>query len=621
MTFSRHPHFTRSVTVNAINQRFLITSLLVLAWLGNVALLAQTVPSTANAPRVDRSTSAATFKALVDAIGRDDALAARELLEFPLTLDGGKLTAFAERFLLGSKLYWILVDKFEPQRAERAIRQARLDYVPRVEADELTWQPWQVPGPFPSRELREGAIGAAPDHPGRVRMVKTAEGWKAMVKSDLPALFALDVEDAPGRSRLVQRVINDIKTGELTTIEQVTAELVLRAPERKGPEVADRSTPAGAIVAARAAIEIGDVATFVDSFDVMGGDDDGFVRTLAEEAVLEKKVEKMIRAKFPQEQAERVVKEVLSRRSVLAGYESVAGWVEDGDVARAALKKGWYDVMRRTVRRDRIWRIQFPPRNTMRFREYEEDKLRQVARMKSLQEALDHPEHFATAGELLEALDPARRERAAEEVDAGGAARRQFEEMKREMAKNPPKTPKEREEYELGLALWEIAVAAASKDAPAAAKHYFAKGDDGSYTLARTNRSLAARDLIIAADKEVAGGAQSLSVEFNLYNLADDIYGLLMLELQIQGDRATPKSGDPDGEWIPGVRKIDGVWKIDVTHETAGNPKDAAKRAEAESRKLEALTTQVKAGKFTNLDQLRKAMKEAGIKGAATPRG
>ena len=53
-----------------------------------------------------------------------------------------------------------------------------------------------------------------------------------------------------------------------------------------------------------------------------------------------------------------------------------------------------------------------------------------------------------------------------------------------------------------------------------------------------------------------------------------------------------------------------------MTDETGGDPQAAAKRAEDEARKISEFTAQVKAGKFTHVDQLRKAMKDAGIEGS-----
>jgi hypothetical protein len=92
-----------------------------------------------------------------------------------------------------------------------------------------------------------------------------------------------------------------------------------------------------------------------------------------------------------------------------------------------------------------------------------------------------------------------------------------------------------------------------------------------------------------------------------------------MTELKIQGDRAVP-TGDTHGEWVPPIRKIAGEWKIDVSEETRGSAKDAAEQADSDTKKIKELTTQVNAGKFSNLDQLRKAMKDAGIKGLKSPR-
>lgn len=573
--------------------------------LATVTSFAQTRPST--------PTDA--LKALIDAIDRDDVAAVGQLIELPLKLEKDELALFAQRYILGSKLFCLLEAKFGERDAQRVMRLARLDYVPRVDADLLKWETLEAGRPMKGQPVSETAIGSMRPGHGLVRMVRTQEGWKTNLNSG-SAILVLDVQDAPWRNRVMQQVTDELKAGKLATIEQVIDGLVPRAPPQTEPVKADRSTPAGAIVAAAEAIEKGDAATFADSFEMSGGDDDGFLRRMAEQAVLEKKVENAIRARYPQDQAERIVKEGSLRRGLLNMYENVDGWVVEGDVARAALKERWYDVVRRMVRRDGIWRIQYPPRSTMASLNDPDERHRQEARMKALQEVLDHPGRFATAGALLDELNLSRKEMA-QEVDVAAAARQQLEQIKQEIAKNPPRTPEEADEQELGLSLWELGVAVACKDAKEAAKHYFAEGDDGSYALARENRLLAAFELIVAVDKEIDSGAGSLLYEFKLSNLADDVYGLFMSELKIQGDRAVPTSGDLQGEWVPGIRKIAGEWKIDVTDETGGKPKDAAKRAEDEARKLAELTIQVRAGKFSNLDQLRKAIKDAGIRGCA----
>ncbi len=453
-----------------------------------------------------------------------------------------------------------------------------------------------------------------------VLMVNTENAWKADLTGEIPAMVVLNVEDARWRNRIVQQVTDEVKAGRLTSIKQVIHALVLHPPEQHEPVKANRSTPEGAIVAAADALERDDAATLGDSFDVMGGDDDGFIRGMVEEAVLKCKVASTVRAKYPPDQAERIIREGSLKRGILVSYQNIPGWVVDGDVARAAFKEGFYDVTRRMVRRNGVWRIQFPPRHTLRTPDDARLELEEQARKAALQEVLDHPERFASAGALLEALNPSMKEMAAEQVDAGASARRQLEEIKQEMAKNPPRTPQEAAEHALGLSLWELGVAVASKDAKEAAKHYFAEGDDGSYAVARENRLLAAHELLLAADKEIDSGAGTLLHEFDLSNPADDIYGLFMLQLKIHGDRAVPTVGDQDGDWVPGIRKIAGEWKLDVSDETGGNPNVAAKRADDETRKLEELTAQVKAGKFTNLDQLRKAMKDAEIKGSPVRR-
>jgi hypothetical protein len=542
-----------------------------------------------------------------------------KLLELPLKLEGEELALFARRYILGSRVFALLEEKFGERDAQRVMRLSRLDYLPRLDADRLHWRTHEVRA-RPNARAREGAIGTSPDSPRRiVRMVNTESGWKVNLDHGAPAILVLDVQDAPWRIRVMQKVIDELKAGMIATIDQAIDRLVPLAPDQAPVITADRSTPAGAVLAAAEALDKGDVTTLADSFEMMGGDDAGVLRAMAEQAVLERKVEHLVRARFPPEQAERIVRDASLRRGLLVMYQNVDGWVEDGDVARAALKERWYDVVRRMVRRDGVWRIEWPPRSTIASLNDPAEERKQQARMGALQEVLDHPERFATPGALLDALDENRRE-AAQEVDPAAEARLQIEQMRKEMANNPPRTPQEAEEQALGLAILELGAAVAAKDAHAAARYYFAAGDDGSYALARERRVLAAMEFSAAASKELGNDAGSLLTEFGLISAADDLYGLLMSEPKIQGDdRAIPRVEQGEDGWMPVFRKSAGQWKIDVTEETGGNPQAAAKRAEDEAKKLAELTAQVKAGKFSTVDQLRKAMKDAGITGIVTP--
>jgi hypothetical protein len=445
---------------------------------------------------------------LIDAIDREDQAAVGELIELPVNLQKDDLALFARRYILGSKLYRLLEEKLGQRDAQRAMLLARLDYLPRVDAGQLQWQMHEVRSGPVDQAPKEGAMGSLPDSRRLVvRMVRTERGWKVRLDDGIPALVALNVQDAPWRNRVIQQVTDELKAGTLATVDHVIDGLVPRAPDQAEPVKADRSTPPGAILVAAEAIDKGDAQTLADSFEMMGGDDGGLLR-MAEQTVLERKVENAIRARFNPDQAERIVKDGFSRRGPLDMYErNVTGWAVEGDVARGVLKEPRYDVALRMTRRDGIWRIQLPPRSTMPQFDNAEEKLRQAARRRALQEVLDHPERFAKASAVLEALDPSRKEAA--EVDVAAAARNRLEEIRQEMAKNPPRTPEEAEERALGLDLWEIGVALASKDAKEAARHYFAEGDDGSYVLARENRLIAAAELASAANREIGGEGRS----------------------------------------------------------------------------------------------------------------
>jgi hypothetical protein len=168
----------------------------------------------------------------------------------------------------------------------------------------------------------------------------------------------------------------------------------------------------------------------------------------------------------------------------------------------------------------------------------------------------------------------------------------------------------------------QLSAALVHEDAAAAAKFYVADGDDGAYVLARETRALAIHQLIEAADKEIDSGAERVSSELQLLDVADDPYGLAMIEWKVRGERAIgakPEGVGEDPFWLPTLRKVGDTWKIDVTEETGGNAKQAAKRAREETVKIQQITQQVKQLKFKKLDDLKAALIAAGIKGANKP--
>src|SRR5205814_10480042 len=137
----------------------------------------------------------------------------------------------------------------------------------------------------------------------------------------------------------------------------------------------------------------------------------------------------------------------------------------------------------------------------------------------------------------------------------------------------------------------------------------------GSYTLAHIQRTLVINELIEAASREIGGDAARPLYE--LRDESDDMYGMAMLNWKVDGDRAMgwrdekpEKGAAPDAK----LRKVNGIWKIDITDTTNGDPKAAAARAQDETSKLKLLTEQVKLSKFKTADQLNKAMSNAGFK-------
>ena len=109
-----------------------------------------------------------------------------------------------------------------------------------------------------------------------------------------------------------------------------------------------------------------------------------------------------------------------------------------------------------------------------------------------------------------------------------------------------------------------------------------------------------------------------------LLDVADDLYGLAMIEWKVEGNQAigtAPSGMGADEFWLPKLRKVGGGWKIDVTGETDDKPKQAAVRAIEETKKIDRLTREVKELKFNNFEQFKAAVIKAGIKGANRPMG
>jgi len=278
-----------------------------------------------------------------------------------------------------------------------------------------------------------------------------------------------------------------------------------------------------------------------------------------------------------------------------------SGWAVDGDVARAVLPQHWYNVGMQMMRRDGVWRICWIAGN-------DQDQKNEIDRAQRAQQVLNNLDKYSTPGAVLRALNNTYAQQP-DRAQSLKTMRQQLAEAERQAATQPAQSADEQFHRDLGMLYGHVAIAFLSENPQEAAKYYYAEGDDGSYTLARERRALAARDLEEAAGAEVGAGAG-----VTLTTLADDLYGLMMVQWSFTDDAAISKGG-PDG--APMLRKINGMWRIDVSPETNGDPKQAAKEAQHDAEQIAKLTARVKNGEFKTADSFHQAVRAARIKGFA----
>jgi hypothetical protein len=351
---------------------------------------------------------------------------------------------------------------------------------------------------------------------------------------------------------------------------------------------------------------------------MLGGDAQGAIRRDSERTIVAAKLARAFRAKYGPEQGERLV-QTCSLRPALE-YLSGVGWVVEGDVARGVREIGRYEVFPRMVRRDGVWRIQLPPQPPpadAKINKNDEDLL------KRRRDVLEHLDKYPTVGSIVEMLESVRwDERDPTTKEYVAEMEKQVRTAERILATRPTTSPEEAFMANFAIMLRRLSAARFAENPVESAKFYVADGDDGSYTLAREKRSIAIHHLLEAADKEIGGDAGKIEYEFQLTDVADDLTGLAMIEWKVDGDRAVGVKPEGLGErqfWMPTLKRVDGQWKIDVTEEMNGKPKQAKARADEEAARLEQITRRVERDEFKTADQLREVLKKLGIKGSGKP--
>ncbi len=549
----------------------------------------------------------ATVQQLLDALadGDEATVANLSLLPFPISRD--ESLGYARRLILSSRLDWLLVDRFGEKRARSILAPARLEHVAWIDPEEMTWQSLRLQPRATSTGATEKMLGHGPGLDARyLIMYRTPQGWKLNRETEMPALVMLDLDDVQWRCKVLTHVLQGIHSDRLQTPRQITDALLPHAPAtRPTTKPFDRSTPEGALATLFAALDAGDAKGVADSLQYPRQEQSSAKnrRVFAERLVADRALVKALEVKFEPEQSARIIRESSLAPKFLERYTQAA-WAVDGDVARAVFPQPYYNIGMRMIRRDRVWRICWMPPT-------DDDQNRELARTKREQAVLRDLDKYSTPGAVLRALNETVAEQPGREQSLK-TLRQQLADAERAAATQPARSADEQFHRELGMLYGHLAEALLSENPQEAAKHYYAAGDDGSYCVARERRALAAHDLLDAAGAEIGAGPS-----VTLLNSSDDLYGLIMIDWKVTADVAKP-NGATGGS--PILRKIDGMWRIDVTCETNADPKEAAREVEDDARKIAALTARVKKGEFKSAETFHQAVEAMEIKGFSSHR-
>ncbi|MEA2707888.1 MAG: hypothetical protein QOF78_489 [Phycisphaerales bacterium] len=167
-------------------------------------------------------------------------------------------------------------------------------------------------------------------------------------------------------------------------------------------------------------------------------------------------------------------------------------------------------------------------------------------------------------------------------------------------------------------AVWSLGLALEEEDVLAAAKFYHADGPAGAQLAeAHVKHILAAHRFIIAASE--IGGSQ-LAGQFDLIDGRDDLFGHLITEWTIKGDRAT--GTNEAGPAAAQMRRVDGFWKIDLTPPPGAPPADKlAEQLRRQTKIMAAVTADIREKRLFTVDEIRRELKRRGIAPATPPIG
>jgi hypothetical protein len=244
-----------------------------------------------------------------------------------------------------------------------------------------------------------------------------------------------------------------------------------------------------------------------------------------------------------------------------------------------------------------------------------------VDRTQKIQNVLAHMDRYPDPGSIIDALkqydpqyiDPQQYKAGRQQQLAALAqAQQKFDSEKAKMS------PQERGTTEISLSLGQQVYSGPDAFSMPADVYFVSGEHGGDYVKARAHRAVATIAFTKAVDREVDDGGDDLARAFTLTDGADDFMAFAEAQWTVSGDVATappPGNNDPSIFWMPPLRKVGNDWKIDITEETDGDVAAAAIRAEQEAQSLEAITRKVNAMHFDDLDQVRAALRAAGIRG------
>ncbi len=209
---------------------------------------------------MDRSTPATGFQTLIDAIDADDVGAVAESIALPpmARLTEAERRLYAERVVVGSKLYWALQQKLGEREAGQMRMRADLGWVGRIDPVHTVWE-IQPADTLKELGAQEIAFARANNSPAiNATMVRVASDgqWRLHRLSPSAVLLLLQLDDAPGRNPTVRRVLADVQAGRLASTDAVALALIPQVPTTRP---GDRSTPEGTIATLAAALQRGDV--------------------------------------------------------------------------------------------------------------------------------------------------------------------------------------------------------------------------------------------------------------------------------------------------------------------------------------------------------------------------